>query len=126
MRLIDADALKEALKANCGTLCNDKNTDWCEYCCPHNDFEDLIDNAPTADESDIQAMLNKRCMAIITNEYLIALQGKRLKGKWIPQTDYDGFTYWKCSECGKKNDYEITDFCFRCGADMRKEAENDS
>lgn len=47
MRLIDADALLEVLKANCGTLCNDKNTDWCEYCCPHNDFEDLIDNAPT-------------------------------------------------------------------------------
>ena len=49
MRLIDADALLKALKANCGTLCNDKNTDWCEYCCPHNDFEDLIDNAPTVE-----------------------------------------------------------------------------
>lgn len=50
---------------------------------------------------------------------------ERPKGKWIPQTDYDGFTYWKCSKCGKKNDYEITDFCFRCGADMRKETENE-
>lgn len=47
MRLIDADALLKALKANCDTLCNDKNTNWCEHCCPKNDFEDLIDNAPT-------------------------------------------------------------------------------
>lgn len=50
---------------------------------------------------------------------------ERPKSKWIPQTDYDGFTYWKCSKCGKKNDYEVTDFCFWCGADMRKEVEND-
>ena len=49
MRLIDADALKEALKSNCDTLCNDKNTNWCEHCCPLNDFEDLIDNAPTVE-----------------------------------------------------------------------------
>lgn len=47
MRLIDADALKKALKSNCDTLCNDKNTNWCEHCCPLNDFEDLIDNAST-------------------------------------------------------------------------------
>ena len=47
MRLIDADELKKALKSNCDTLCNDKNTIGCEHCCPLNDFEDLIDNAPT-------------------------------------------------------------------------------
>lgn len=46
MRLIDADALKKALHSNC-ELCHDKNTNWCERCCPLNDFEDLIDNAPT-------------------------------------------------------------------------------
>lgn len=48
---------------------------------------------------------------------------QRPQGKWIPQTAYDGFTYWKCSECGKKNDYAITKFCWHCGADMRKETE---
>lgn len=48
MRLIDADALKKALKSNCD-LCHDKNTNWCDNCCPHNDFEDLIDNAPTVE-----------------------------------------------------------------------------
>ena len=49
MRPIDADELKKALNANCDTLCPDKNTNWCEHCCPHNDFEDLIDNAPTVE-----------------------------------------------------------------------------
>lgn len=44
--LISRDALKKALKSNCD-LCHDKNTNWCEHCCPLNDFEDLIDNAPT-------------------------------------------------------------------------------
>lgn len=44
--LISREALKKALKSNCD-LCHDKNTNWCENCCPHNDFEDLIDNAST-------------------------------------------------------------------------------
>ena len=44
--LISREALKKALKSNCD-LCHDKNTNWCEHCCPLNDFEDLIDNAPT-------------------------------------------------------------------------------
>ena len=44
--LISRSALKKALKSNCD-VCNDKNTNWCEHCCPQNDFEDLIDNAPT-------------------------------------------------------------------------------
>lgn len=50
---------------------------------------------------------------------------QRPQGKWIPQTAYDGFTYWKCSECGKKNDYAITKFCWHCGADMRKERKDE-
>ena len=118
MRLTDADKLPEHKFTRKSAKSNDYMRGW-------NDAIDaIVNNAPTADESDMQVVLNKKCMTIVTNEYLIALQGKRLKGKWIPQTDYDGFTYWKCSECGKKNDYEITDFCFRCGADMR-EADND-
>ena len=48
VRLIDANALKVALKSNCKPeLCHDINTAWCESCCRTNDFEDLIDNAPT-------------------------------------------------------------------------------
>ena len=49
--LISRKALKKALKSNCD-LCHDKNTNWCEFCCPHNDFEDLIDNAPAFDLDD--------------------------------------------------------------------------
>ena len=37
MRLIDADDLKEALFLACDTC----------HSCPHNNFEDIIDNAPT-------------------------------------------------------------------------------
>ena len=44
--LISRSALIKALKSNCD-VCNDKNTNWCEHCCPLNDFEDLIDNVPT-------------------------------------------------------------------------------
>ena len=48
VRLIDANALKKALKSNCKPeLCHDYNTAWCESCCQTNDFEDLIDEAPT-------------------------------------------------------------------------------
>ena len=46
--LISREALKKALKSNCD-LCHDKNTNWCEHCCPLNEFEDLIDNAPTVE-----------------------------------------------------------------------------
>lgn len=46
--LISREALKSALKSNCTPeICHDYGTNWCEVCCPHNDFEDLIDNAPT-------------------------------------------------------------------------------
>ena len=49
--LIDRKALTEALKSGCD-FCGDINTNWCERCCPHNDFEDLIDEAPTVIEAD--------------------------------------------------------------------------
>ena len=48
--LISREALKKALKSNCTPeICHDYGTNWCEACCPHNDFEDLIDNAPTVE-----------------------------------------------------------------------------
>ena len=46
IRLIDANALLKSLKSGCEN-CSDANTNWCEHCCKINDFEDLIDNAPT-------------------------------------------------------------------------------
>ena len=49
--LIDRKALSKALKSGC-EICGDINTNWCERCCPHNDFEDLIDEAAIVIEAD--------------------------------------------------------------------------
>ena len=54
--LISRSALKKALKSNCKPeLCHDYGTNWCEACCHYNDFEDLIDNAPTVPQPDFKA-----------------------------------------------------------------------
>lgn len=99
-RLIDADALKKALKSNCKPeLCHDYNTTWCERCCRTNDFEDLIDEAPTVEE--------------------------RPHGKWEP-IEENGTPYWEenyepmflCTRCKCKS-YKKP-FCPHCGADMRE------
>lgn len=42
------------------------------------------------------------------------------KGKWLPRTSYDGFTYWRCDNCRVDVD-ETTDYCPHCGADMRRQ-----
>ena len=104
MRLIDAEALLKALKSNCGTLCNDKNTDWCEYCCPHNDFEDLIDNAPTVDTTF------KEVVAYECGQKSV----ERPHGNW----KFDGWGNY-CSECGYRPKLGGGKFCSECGADMR-------
>ena len=49
--LIDRKALSKALKSGC-EICGDINTNWCERCCPHNVFEDLIDEAAIVIEAD--------------------------------------------------------------------------
>ena len=66
-----------------------------------------------------QILSRLRAKGHITEEEYQLLKEERPTGKWIPQTDFDGFAYWKCSECGKKNDFAITKFCWHCGADMR-------
>lgn len=123
MRLIDADALIKAIKTECNP-----------YGKPTIDFESgkkvlkIIDKAPTVelDESFIQSVLNKRCMTVVTNEYLVALHGKRPHSKWIEHYDSsDGFTWLTCSRCMYKAYEDDYNFCPNCGADMRKEAEND-
>ena len=71
--LISREALKKALKSNCD-LCHDKNTNWCEHCCPLNDFEDLIDNAPTVTPDKIQAIMS---------DYLVyRCEPQRPQGEW--------------------------------------------
>lgn len=68
--LISRSELKKALKSNCDTLCNDKNTNWCEHCCPLNDFEDLIDNAPTVED---------RCSEGYSDGYLDGMSGADMR-----------------------------------------------
>ena len=56
--LISRSELKKSLKSNCKPeLCHDYNTAWCESCCPHNDFEDLIDNAPSVEQKEFEQVL---------------------------------------------------------------------
>ena len=76
----------------------------------------------TLDEGVIQEVLNKRCMTAVTNEYLIALLGKRPKGEWrikalstFPQYQPDEYI---CPFCNTIVNYK-TNFCHNCGADMR-------
>lgn len=71
----------------------------------------------TLDESVIQEVLNKRCMTAVTNEYLIALHGKRPQGEQIA---------WEQGyECGKNERPQINIFCENADekaiADMKEE-----
>ena len=72
MDLIDREALKKEL---------DEYNEFAVFDCEA--VRDIIDNAPTVEitETEIQAVLNKRCMTAVANEYLIALHGIRPHGK---------------------------------------------
>ena len=127
VRLIDANALKEALRSNCKPeLCHDINTAWCESCCRTNDFEDLLDNAPTVpqdcsackrydtpyfevkfDKEQMQELVDKAKAEVLANI-------ERPKGEW--QITKAGFA--KCPYC--RCEREIPEnFCGYCGADMK-------
>lgn len=118
MRLGDLDALKEALKSNCKPeICHDYGTNWCEACCPHNDFEDLIDEAPTVS-------------FIISPGYVTELQNhnkeliKQLEKVERPQGEWkysdDMYETLVCSVCGfDTDDYIRHNFCPNCGAKMK-------
>lgn len=92
--------------------------------------EDLIDDTPSVelDESVIQEVLNKRCMTVVANEYLVALHGTRPQGEWKYICSYANthLLRYECSKCGRTVDvYKRQEllvkypFC-HCGADMRK------
>lgn len=116
MRLIDADKLPEHKFNRESAKSSDYMRGW------NDAIDTIVDNAPTVelDESVIQSVLNKRCMTIVTNEHLRALYDIRPHGKWIE----DNGTV-ACSHCHAIWLYRITDFCPNCGADMRKEMENE-
>ena len=113
--LISREALKKALKSSCD-LCNDKNTNWCEHCCPLNDFEDLIDNAPTVEVDEMtQDLINKVNVNIGLAK---PIKDERPQGEWLVKSN--GTTnYYACDKCGSAGDIQDK-FCRECGADMRK------
>ena len=132
--LISRSALKKAITANHYLLSAKHNST--DYGMFTTGIMEAIDNAPTVIATeDAKQKLIKDCQpptddweAYADKLHDIAYKYgyeqaerdlKRPHGKWIPQTDHDGFTYWKCSECGKRNDFAETKFCWDCGADMR-------
>ena len=136
IRLIDANALKEALSQT-----------------PYNDYDDLtrtenlIDNAPTVAvdnyamgyQDGVRQVLSERPQGEITDEDIqnAIKQGyndgyemakakyERPKGEWVSGKDSCSHL-WFCSECKMsvpKNDSCKPNYCWFCGADMRGGAE---
>ena len=116
IRLIDANALLKSLKSGCEN-CSDANTNWCEHCCKINDFEDLIDNAPTVEQKYYE-----RVIAQINPVIEARPQGEWLKaqGEWVTDTTYK--ICFMCSECKAHFEFPFN-FCPICGAKMRGGAE---
>lgn len=120
-RLIDADALKEAI-----------NNNGCRHS-HYFDVFDVIDDAPTVTPIDeaFSTAIDKHgdntfSVSVISSkgEKIDFKQVKR--GKWIKTNDYvtcayGCIDYVKCS-CCKNDSLEEGDFCPNCGAEM-KEAE---
>lgn len=124
IRLIDANALKEDLKQ----YFSDGTLESVSAKLAFNMVLRKIDDVPTVEitETEIQEVLNKRCMTAVANEYLVALHGGRPHGEWIVKVERRGFyagdktVYsYTCPFCGKK-EFDAYEFC-RCGADMRPE-----
>lgn len=89
---------------------------------------DTIEDAPAVelDEDIIQKFLNKRCMSIVANEYLIKLHGSRPQGEWLTTWDADEFICDKCRDLIKQplnQGAPIYKFCPNCGAWMKTKKE---
>ena len=111
--IISRSALIKALKSNCD-VCNDKNTNWCENCCPHNDFEDLIDNAPTV---EIPTELCKDCRFLKDCE--TCEEKLRPQGEW----NYIQAGMCICPFCGAMPHKLYKNYCANCGAELKGGAE---
>lgn len=103
--LISREDLKKALKSNCKPeLCPDYNTAWCKACCRTNDFEDLIDEAPTVEAKDIKP-----------------------QGEWIDCSEDYGYAECPFCEhlttCG--DNIDELHYCWNCGAKLERTMKNE-
>jgi len=101
MRMIDADKLYPDCMTKNGTLAISQSQ---------------IANVPTVDTTF------KEVVAYECGQKSV----ERPQGKWIEHYDSsDGFTWLTCSRCMCKAYEDDYNFCPNCGADMRKETENE-
>lgn len=105
MRLIDADALKEAL-TNTQTRIKYKGVFTVD------DVREFIDNAPT---------VKTYCYFCGQTEH--GQIAERPKGKWIIRTEDNGVNYRFYCSCCNREVLLITDYCPYCGAKMKGDAE---
>lgn len=118
MRLGDLDALKEVIKANHYLLSAKNNST--DYGMFTTGIMQAIDNAPTVDKGYAFGYADGH------GEGYELGKNSRPQGEWV-WVQYDAnpnIGNWHCSEChciphGKK-EYQRTNFCPNCGADMRK------
>lgn len=87
----------------------------------YNDIKDVIDNAPPVEVDKLILIMARR-----NGKLAMMLNALRPHGKWIK--DENGID--RCSECGNRCITFVMGkpsdkFCIECGADMRKEADND-
>ena len=108
MRLIDADALKDEFV---------KHEDRKGYLIV--DWEVLIDNAPTVEITEEQAIdkLHDTGWLPLHDKEMT----ERPTGHWMDLGVLDEWyaEVFKCSECGEEMLGEGNNFCPNCGADMR-------
>lgn len=114
MRLIDADALRARFQAIL-----DRGDMFCEY-----DIIGMVDNAPTV--FDEKAYSDGYTQGTCDCEHA----HERPQGEWIKHIDnlFPEESTEECPFCHEEQRLVGNDdnFCPNCGADMRKEAENDT
>lgn len=125
MRLIDGDEVKKVIDDSVSQYGSQYSADMLNMWAL---FSHIINEAPTVEITEEQAIdkLHETGWLPLHDKEMT----ERPHGKWIPTVIDTGFfersvcREWKCSNCGEVVNIKYP-FC-HCGADMRKEAENDT
>lgn len=117
-RLIDADTLMPlfiekacTMKDRHGAKLGD------EWLLNYNDIKDVIDNAPTVCNDNYSMGYQDGVKKVLS---------ERPQGEWVVDEEHSiTMTFYKCTNCNYFGGATHYRYCPRCGADMRKEAENE-